>query len=77
MKAAKRGAGDLGAPPQAVGAARSSEAGLSGPEDLARPFPRLGMTYDMVGMFVPAILHYIQSMGGADLMSLPRSAVSE
>jgi hypothetical protein len=77
-KVPKSGAGDLAAGLRGGGlapAAGTEE--LGEPEDLARPFAHLGMSDDMVGKFVPVILQYLQSVGGADVANLLQSALSQ
>jgi Protein of unknown function VcgC/VcgE (DUF2780) len=78
-KAPKLGAGDLAAAPGGggVGPSAGTEQQMGELEDLARPFARLGMSDEMVDKFVPVILQYLQSVGGADVANLLQSALSE
>jgi hypothetical protein len=77
-KAPNPGADGLAAEPAGGGLAPGAGTEELGElEDLARPFARLGMSNEMVGKFVPVILQYLQSVGGADLANLLQSALSE
>ena len=64
--------GTLGGLSSMLGQSGSSLSSLAG---LSDTFSKLGLSSDMVGLFIPIILEYAQSKGGSQIASLLKSAL--
>ena len=76
------GRSDTGVNPMAGAVDSSTLAGLAGMADMAGiadnligPFNQLGLDPQMIGQFVPVILNYVQSSGGAGTADLLKNAL--